>query len=705
MKKLFLLTLSLALGFSAIAQQRMAKSELRSGVARDQKVTVGKEIAEPSAAQFETPAPSVVSSRYQGELDYAGVVATFYDLQSNQYVANRMYQLPNGSVAATATMSHLTPNNVTPADRGTGYNFYKPSEGKYFAEGEWIYGVVEDGDGPETRVEPWVSGWPTIAQYGEDGEILLSHGNGALNCYTREHAGEGEWQFRGALPNYPEGYPYNEYPTWPRVVTSGDNHNIIHVVAALQHSISSDETDIRTVMYRSEDAENWTVSYSLLEEYDYHIGAFSADDYAMAAYGHTVAILYSGQLTNSVWMFKSTDDGLTWNTFKIWENPYEGRSFDYENGEPWGMEDTLFIPMNGAITVDNNGTAHVALNTHEIIHTTDNEEGYYSYYYGRSVDGILYWNDTQEAPMQDTYHPEYSDPHMAEPNPHHVARLWWPDPENPGYVHMVADSTKWIGYLPYYEEFDHDWSDWADYYYGHGSGNEYLPRMYAVSAHPALSCDPQGNLACAYSSPCSDAEHSGYYNVGGSNYLYRHIYVSYRNVDEGYWHQIEDDITDGEAYFDFSGQENIFTMSVPNTVNDGEFWFGFQTDPSIGLWWGNNASQTSATDNTINVVRVVANEEMVSVPENHDAINPVTTTRIYPNPVVDQMTIEVNAAQASEMSISVYNLMGQKVMDKNVSINTGINTPTLNTSSLSSGVYFVTVKANGFENTMKFVVK
>ena len=146
-------------------------------------------------------------------------------------------------------------------------------------------------------------------------------------------------------------------------------------------------------------------------------------------------------------------------------------------------------------------------------------------------------------------------------------------------------------------------------------------------------------------------------------------------------------------------------MSVPNTVNDGEFWFGFQTDPSIGLWWGNNASQQSATDNTINVVRVVANEEMVNVPENHDAINPVTTTRIYPNPVVDQMTIEVNAAQASEMSISVYNLMGQKVMDKNVSINTGINTPTLNTSSLSSGVYFVTVKANCFENTMKFVVK
>jgi hypothetical protein len=303
--------------------------------------------------------------------------------------------------------------------------------------------------------------------------------------------------------------------------------------------------------------------------------------------------------------------------------------------------------------------------------------------------------------MQDTEHPEYSDPHMREPNPHHVARLWWPDPENPGYVTIVGDTTRWIGWMPFYEEFG-DWSNWTNYYY---HGDDYYPKFYGTSGQPALSCDPQGNLACAYSSPCSDPDNSGYYNMNGNQYFFRHVYVSYRNVDEGYWHQIIDDISDGQDAFEFSEQENTFTMSVPNTVNDGEFWFGFQTDPDVGWWWGSNAAQTQASENVIYAVRVLADPEMVNVPENHDAVNPVTTTRIYPNPVVDQMTIEVNAAQASEMSISVYNLMGQKVMDKNVSINTGINTPTLNTSSLSSGVYFVTVKANGFENTMKFVVK
>jgi hypothetical protein len=40
-----------------------------------------------------------------------------------------------------------------------------------------------------------------------------------------------------------------------------------------------------------------------------------------------------------------------------------------------------------------------------------------------------------------------------------------------------------------------------------------------------------------------------------------------------------------------------------------------------------------------------------------------------------------------------------------VSINTGINTRPVSISELNSGVYFVTVKANGFENTMKFIVK
>ncbi|MBR3427319.1 MAG: T9SS type A sorting domain-containing protein [Bacteroidales bacterium] len=690
MKKVLLLSLSLALGFSAFAQQRVIKNDVRKAEAKVEKSFAGKEAAAETASNFAPQsAQSVVTNRYQN-MEYAETMWTHYDLQSNLFVANRMFQLPNGSVAVTATMSHQE-SNQSVSDRGTGYNFYNANEADW--ESAWL-------EQPEARLESFQTGWPSIAQWGANGEILLCHGGGHMNCFTRETAGEGEWQYMGTLPDYPEGYPYNEYPTWPRVVTCGDNHNVIIAVAALQHTISEDETDVRTVMFRSEDAVNWTVSYSPLEEYDYHINAFSADDYAMAANGHTVAILYTGQLTNSTWMFKSTDDGLTWNTTKIWEHPYEGRDYTIDEDHPaWGMEDTLFIPMNGAITIDNNGVAHVALNTHEIIHTLENESGYYTLFSGRTVDGIYYWNDTQEAPIQDTEHPEYIgtplEEHFANPNPHHALRLWWPIPDDLHYVEMRPDSTKWIGMIPTYQDENGNWIQWDNNKLYHE--NDYYYKLYGASGHPALSCDPMGNLACAFSSPCMAGEES-------DPYYFRHVYVSYRNVDEGYWHQDEDDITDPQVMFQLWNSDNLFTISANNTVNPGEFWFGFQGDDHIGLWWGTGATQTDASVNTIYVMKVQADPEMVSIPEP-EAINPMTTTRVYPNPATDMLNIEVNASQASEMSISVYNIMGQMVMNQNVNLTTGINTKPISTSNLTSGVYFVTVKANGFENTMKFIVK
>lgn len=486
------------------------------------------------------------------------VMTTYYDLQSNSYVANRMYQLPDGSVGVVATMSHQA--NQSASDRGTGYNFYK--------NGQWQ-------DQPDERIESFKTGWPSIAQWGSSGEILVCHGNGHLQCFTREVAGEGEWVYMGNLPDHPSEYPYDDYPRWPRVVTSGDNHNVIHVVAGVQHSDS--ETITYQVYYRSTDGSNWEVSYSPLADLGYESGFFSADDYALAANGHNVALLYSGSLTNSVWMFKSTNDGVTWTPTKVWEDPYEGISL---SDPGLAYSDTLYRPMNGSIVIDNDGVVHVALNTFEMAHWSDFDSGTYAYWLGRTADGILYWNDTQEAPIQ-----------SPDGNPHHAARLWWPDEDNSGYVGMQDDPSKWIGYIPM--ETGYYWENDRFYH----SDIEYFSKFYGASGHPALSCDPYGNLACAYSAP--SVKYEDY-----QNHYYRHIYVSYRNAEDGYWRQAEDDITDPVENPEFSETENLFTISVPNTVNQGEFWFGFQSDSDIGFYWGGNASQSSATENGIYVVKL-----------------------------------------------------------------------------------------------------
>ena len=650
MKKVFLLSLSLVLGLGAFAQNRVMKNDAQKAVANSKIVAVGNEMTTDASTYAPQAAKSAVINRYD-DMEDGETMWTHYDLQSNQYVANRMYQLPNGSVAVTATMSHEA--NQTASDRGTGYNFYDGSE--------W-------GDQPETRVESFKTGWPSIAQFGANGEILLAHGNGHMQCFIRTTAGEGDWTYVGALPDYPEGYAYTtEYPTGPRIVTCGDNHNIAVAAAVLQHSISSDETDLQTVMWRSEnpaDINSWTINYGPLHDLEtpWDHNQFSADDYCMAANGHNVAIMYSGCLTNSVWMFKSTDDGATWEATRVWENPYEGREFDEEPA--WGMEDTLFMPMNGSIVIDNAGTVHVALNTFEMAHTLENDPGYYSYWSGRSVDGILYWNDTQVAPIQ-----------SEDGNPHHAARLWWPSEES-GYVHLVNDSVKWIGFIPMYEGYS--WEN--DKYYM--SGTEYISKFYGASGHPALSCDADGNLACAFSSPNITRDN-------GANYL-RSIYVSYRNPQEGYWRQVEDDITE-DVMLMYS--ECLFTSAVQNTINSGEFWFSYQADEQIGFYWGSNASQTAASENVIHAVKVFA---PLSVEEGAQDV----VYNIYPNPATDY--IVVSSAMDANATITFVNLAGQTVKSFNKALTTGENTISID---LESGIYFCTVNANGFNKTTKVIVK
>ena len=651
MKKVLLLSLSLALGFSAFAQQRVAKNDIKSfKMSAKKTAAVGKEAPSTAATYAPQAAKSVVVNRYN-ELEDGESMWTYYDLQSNSWSSNRMYQLPDGSVGVVATMSHIEDPNGG-SDRGTGYNFYK--------DGEWL-------EMPEERVEDMRTGWPTIAQWKEKGEILISHA--PMRCWTREIAGEGEWVYRGELPIHPEEYPYTEDASWPRVATSGENHNIIHVIGDIQHSVSSDVVEHYQVYLRSEDAENWTISYSPLAQ-DGEEKNYAADAYNITANGHNVAMIYGDDLQAHVVMYKSTDDGLTWTRYVVWENPYAG--FDWETDPQSIMTDTVYGPSSLAIAIDNNGVTHVALAAYEYIH--DELGNTYTTWSGRGVDGIAHWKDTQGGPIQ-----------SEDGNPHYALRLWWPA-EEAGYVQMHPDSTKWIGYVPLYEGYEYDNEKFFrenDYFYKIRSGQ---------SGFQALSIDPFGNIACAYSAPNITRV-----DPNTDKYL-RSIYVSYYNVDKGYWEQVVDDVTDDEVYLPFLVSENIFTNAVDNTVNPGEFWFSFQSDNKQGCFVGSYAYQTDASENVIHAVKLIPENDYVSVPENN--VPQDVVYGIYPNPATDYVVVK--SAQDVEANITIVNLVGQTVKQFNKSLKMGENTIGID---LKSGIYFCTISANGYNKTIKFVVK
>jgi len=140
---------------------------------------------------------------------------------------------------------------------------------------------------------------------------------------------------------------------------------------------------------------------------------------------------------------------------------------------------------------------------------------------------------------------------------------------------------------------------------------------------------------------------------------------------------------------------------------NGTFWVMYSADDQQGLYLdiSDDYPNSNGGDLTENYqYACFIRPESLGINEQ-EAINPVNSTRLYPNPATDVLNIEVSASQASEMSINVYNIMGQMVMSQNTNISTGMNTRSINTSELSSGIYFMTVKANGFENTMKFIVR
>ena len=234
--------------------------------------------------------------------------------------------------------------------------------------------------------------------------------------------------------------------------------------------------------------------------------------------------------------------------------------------------------------------------------------------------------------------------------------------------------------------------DWDDTYIG--GDNHVVYRSQGLSTQPGISVDENGCVAIIYN---TESESRINNDMGEG---YRTAWVTLKDA-AGQWYDEEINLS---ARAQHQRDEAFFTTACPYSLENGMFWFCYSADMVQGLYLDDD--QEDPTQNKLWAVRVDANNITGwDGAEEHNAVNPMTSARVYPNPTSGNLYVEVNASSDSEVVMTVFNIMGQKVAEKNASINTGINTTSINTNELSSGVYFVTVKANGFEKTMKFVVK
>ena len=674
----------MAVAMTGFAQRAVVKDAVKNATVTTQKRSELRQIdgSAVQGIQFNMPQNMVNANRSLDDFEEFETMVTNYDLQSNSSLGNRIATWPNGCASFVATWDHS--NNTGFPDRGTGYNHYCPDAGM--------------GEEPEVRQENVKSGWPSIAACGE-GELLASHATG-VNLYYRPTKGEGDWELV-----YNWGNDYGA-PTWPRVVCSGPNDKYAHLVMCKQISLPDGTYDNHIYYVRlTRQERGWDVSELIdfpgldnTADGEYR-NQLSADDYVMAANGDNVAVMFSSYTTEVFYMI-SHNNGETWERQIIAPYPYpdeEGNPLHAVDFDDWpiedqGMIDTINTSDNShSITIDNDGTVHAAFG---LFHWRVTGGGYYTYY-PAGYYGIVYWNSNytneqggHEIPVFgqasiDANHPEWVPNHLG----------WSLHPDRIDELAELGGNQNNLKVFGYVDENGNGQMD-----YENVVGATWHYRSLGLATMPSISVDNLGDICIIYSvwsesRVCAE-----------TGFSYRSAYVAYKDF-AGEWKVDEDGINLAEDFMHDLDEQ--YPCVAATNGYDGQFWVMYSADEKQGLYLDisdtyPNSNGGSLTENY--QYACLIRPEGLGINEN-EAINPMTTARVYPNPATDMLNIEVNASQASEMSINVYNIMGQNVMSKNVNLNTGMNLRPINVSELNSGIYFVTVKANGFENTMKFIVK
>ncbi|NOQ27943.1 MAG: T9SS type A sorting domain-containing protein [Bacteroidales bacterium] len=84
---------------------------------------------------------------------------------------------------------------------------------------------------------------------------------------------------------------------------------------------------------------------------------------------------------------------------------------------------------------------------------------------------------------------------------------------------------------------------------------------------------------------------------------------------------------------------------------------------------------------------------------------PSFETEVYPNPCISELNFIIEEDNASNAIISMFDLAGKEVMNKQVEINQGFNQIQVNVEKLESGIYFYRVSTDEGSSTGKIIKK
>jgi len=607
-------------------------------------------------------------------------VSKIYDRQTQGSVYPMAVVHDDGFIGCTWTNEDCEPfegEGSTPL-RGVAYS--------YSTDGglTWSWNI-NDETTQENRIGGIPLYWPSYAQWGKHGEVVLARSadtyeyNGiqivnGLVLLTRETKGEGDWTIT-PLP-YPEGTSdaTGYVMAWARMTTSGPNHEYIHIISPMSQPTANayfPDYTIPNFYYRTQDGKTWDVEGALVPEMVNNpswTDSYS-DVISFAVQGNTVAASFMKFGSNG-YVIRSRDNGDTWESIKFWDNPV---NYDYTLAD---YSDTVYAPNNGCVALDNNGKIHLAFSVVMVLNS--DTDGSISVFRGFLTSFLSYWNE--DMPMVDgdalcrkdriqpTLYEEYFD-------------LNYPDEER---FYVYSKVPKWP-VIGYYTPKDDEHlmlidpnivMEWAASAYGSAGS----------FAFPQMAFDKNNKLHLVYLGLLDDGQQ-------GEHWLRHPFYTT--TADEGTtW-------TETEYPVNFVGVINqefaYLTLAGPY---DDKMYLMAQTDPYAGVFTGYGTPPVvdhPASNNNFTVFNL---DDFPTPPPPPPGIDGIGTTSfpmiVQPNPASGQATVKF----AGKGNITVYNMLGQVVYHvENVENQKDIPL------NMASGVYFVTVRSGNATATQKLVVK
>lgn len=579
--------------------------------------------------------------------------STYYDLQSNSSVGDRIVLNSDGTIAACWTID-LTQDAGVYANRGTGYNYYNGSS----------WGALPTG-----RVENARVGWGNVVNTRSGKELILSHNATAkvLQLASRSAKGTGTWaNSTTAIASANAGGNL-----WPRMVTSSvGGGDTVYAISVTSNTVGGGAVynglDGAVLFHRSLNAgTTWDIVNQIptgLTSADFR--GFGGDSYAIAAKGSTVVIV-AGDSDKDLVMTKSVNAGATWTPKTILKFPlplYNSATTTTDINTD-GIADTLESnDGNLAVALDNNGKAYVSYGRSRILCVTPGTGANQGLSYFPYTDGLYLWNESM-----------------------------------PTQTVGVTAGNNIVAAIE-------DLGEQGTIYFPTAPTGELAFGRFGCSltSYPSLAFDASNTLYLSY---CSVGD--SLISVTSPTKLVRHAYVI-KSCDGGINFTDPYDIVDRVVGAEYEG---MFASMAKNV--DGNLHIIYQRDYFPGYGVPPTSGTNPDADNVDNLNDIIYAKIPVTdlgncpIPTGIKAINSsVANLNFYPNPASSNGTIEVVLNENSKMEIAVLNAVGQTVFLTSVNGNEGSNKLNVDLSNLSSGLYFYQVRiANSKAITKKFTVE